>query len=151
MNVETKELYFSNVLIYENIMLREDWQEGVVILENFTLSEDIYRNGPVFFSVKSVDNEPKFGQFKYYLPINERAEFEKHPNFRFVPEYEVGKALVLRQASEEIDFQTAYSKVKDYANSKGIELEDIYYCFLLEVYEDIIIDVYVPIKRGDSN
>ncbi|SDC84634.1 protein of unknown function [Terribacillus halophilus] len=151
MTIETKELYFSNVLIYKNIMLKEDWQDGVVVMENFTLSEDIYRNGPVFFSVKSVDNEPKFGQFEYFLPINERVELEKHPNFRFEPEYEVGEALVLRQASEEIDFQTAYSKVKDYADSEGIELEDTYYCFLLEVYEDIIIDVYVPIKRGDSN
>jgi len=149
--IEAKQLYFSNVLIYKNTMLREDWQEGVVIMENFTLNEDIYRNGPVFFSVKPVENEPKFGLFEYFLPINEWVELEEHPNFRFEPEFKVEEALVLRQASEELDFQTAYTKVKDYAISAGIELEDTYYCFLLEVYEDIIIDVYVPIKRGDSN
>lgn len=151
MNIETKQLYFSNVLVYKNTMLREDWQEGVVVMENFTLNEEIYRNGPVFFSVKTVKNEPKFGQFEYFLPINEWVEIEEHPNFRFEPEFEVGEAFVLRQASEEIDFQTAYSKIKDYADSEDIELEDTYYCFLLEVYEDIIIDVYVPKKRGDSN
>ncbi|MFP7168910.1 DUF5085 family protein [Terribacillus sp. 7520-G] len=151
MTIEAKQLYFSNVLIYKNTMLREDWQEGVVIMENFTLNEDIYRNGPVFFSVKPVENEPKFGLFEYFLPINEWVELEEHPNFRFEPEFKVEEALVLRQASEELDFQTAYTKVKDYAISAGIELEDTYYCFLLEVYEDIIIDVYVPIKRGDSN
>ncbi|WP_366249419.1 DUF5085 family protein [Terribacillus aidingensis] len=151
MNLEIKQLYFTNVLIYKNTMLREDWQDGVVIMENFILNEDIYRNGPVFFSVKSVDNEPKYGQFEYYLPVNEWVELEGHPKFRFESEIEIGEALVLRQASEEMDFQTAYSKITEYADLKGIELEDSFYCFLLEVYEDIIIDVYVPIKRGDSN
>ncbi|WP_249275000.1 hypothetical protein [Terribacillus saccharophilus] len=52
MNIETKQLYFSDVLVYKDTMLREDWQEGVVVMENFMLNEDIYRNGPVFFQLK---------------------------------------------------------------------------------------------------
>lgn len=151
MKLEIKHLYFTNVLVYKNTMLREDWQDGVVVMENFILNEDIYRNGPIFFSVKSLENEPKFGEFQYFLPINEWVELEEHPKFRFEPEFEIEEALVLRQASEEIDFQVAYSKIVEYADLEGIELEDTFYCFLLEVYEDIIIDVYVPIKRGDSN
>lgn len=31
---------------------------------------------------------------------------------------------------------------------KNIAIEDIFYCVLLEVYGDIIIDLYVPIKKS---
>ncbi|WP_424475012.1 DUF5085 family protein [Oceanobacillus kimchii] len=148
MAIEKSQIHFTNLLVYEKVMLRSNWQDGVAVMEDFTLNEDIYRNGPIFFSVESIENEPKFGKFTYFLPINEEVTLSEHPNFRFVKEFVVDDALLLRQATEEVDFHTAYEKIRTFAVSENIKLNDTFYCFILEVYEDIIIDVHVPLKQG---
>lgn len=67
-------------------------------MEDFTLIKDIYQNGPIFFSVAPEENEDKFGNFTYYLPINERAKLEEDSNFSFLDKLYIEEALVLRQA-----------------------------------------------------
>ncbi|WP_405101057.1 hypothetical protein [Oceanobacillus sp. FSL H7-0719] len=63
MNIEVRPLIFDNLLVYETKQLRTEWQEGLFLMEDITLTEDIYKNGPVFFSVTSEKNEDKFGHF----------------------------------------------------------------------------------------
>ena len=121
-------------------------------MEDFTLIKDIYQNGPIFFSVAPEENEDKFGNFTYYLPINERVKLEEDPNFSFLDKLYIEEALVLRQADQEVDFHAAYRKVKDHAHHHNISLENTFYCVLLEVYDEYIIDLYVPVKkRGDQS
>lgn len=146
MKFEIRSLKFNKLLVYETKQLRTDWQEGIFLMEDFTLTADIYKNGPVFFSVQSEENEDKFGHFTYYLPINETVSLDDETHFRFIEDLCIDEALVLRQADQEVDFYSAYRKVKEYAIDNRIELEDKFYCVLIEVYGDIIIDIYVPIK-----
>ena len=151
MNIEIRPLIFDNLLVYETKQLRTEWQEGLFLLEDFTLTEDIYKNGPVFFSVTSERNEDKFGHFTYYLPINDGVTLEEESHFQFHEAFIVESALVIRQADQELDFHRAYQKLKDYASRENIQIEDTYFVVLLEVYGDIIIDLYVPIQeRGDE-
>lgn len=64
----------------------------------------------------------------------------------------IEEALVLRQVDQEVDFHVAYRKVKDHAHHHNISLENTFYCVLLEVYDEYIIDLYVPVKkRGDQS
>lgn len=151
MTIEVRSLIFDNLLVYETKQLKEDWQEAFFMMEDFTLNHEIYKNGPVFFSVAPEINEKKFGHFTYYLPIDSPVQLVDEKDFRFEENFHIEAALVLRQADAAIDFQTAYQKVKDYAFEHKIELEDTYYCLLLEVYDEYIIDLYVPMKmRGDT-
>lgn len=151
MNFEIRSLIFDNLLLYETRQLRAEWQEGIFRMEDFTLTKDIYQNGPILFSVAPEKNEKKFGNFTYYLPINEEVELEEHPNFRFLNQLKIDKAIVLRQADQQIDFHAAYKKVQEYAKKKKITITDTFYCVLLEVYGEYIIDLYVPIeKRGEA-
>lgn len=152
MKIENRSLIFDNLLVYETRQLREDWQEGFFLMEDFTLLEGIYKNGPVFFSVAPEKNEDKFGYFTYYLPISEPVRLADETDFRFSEKLYIEDALVLRQADEAVDFHVAYQKVKDFATENAIPLEDTFYCVLLEVYGEFIIDLYVPIKvRSDES
>ena len=69
LNIEIRPLIFDNLLVYETKQLRTKWQEGLFLMEEFTLTEDIYKNGPVFFSVTS---ELKFESVgEYFNHIND--------------------------------------------------------------------------------
>jgi len=113
-------------------------------MKDFPLAEGVYQNGPVFFSVQPEVGEDKFGSFTYYLPINEEVKLSSNDNFTYLEHFELEDALVLRQADQETDFQTAYEKLKGYAEKENIPLEDTFYVVMLEVYDDYIIDLYVP-------
>ncbi|WP_054950397.1 DUF5085 family protein [Numidum massiliense] len=152
MKIEQRPLIFDNVIVYETRQLKKDWQEGIFILEDFPLTRDIYQNGPVFFSVSPEDGKAEFVHFTYYLPINVPISLSDETHFRFEEQFRIDDALVLRQADEAVDFYDAYDRVKQYASEQQIELEDTYYCVLLKVFDDIIIDLYVPIReRGDQS
>src|SRR5699024_163162 len=124
---------------------------GVFMMEEVPLALDVYKNGPIFFSVRPEKNEEKFGHFTYYLPLNEEVTLEDETYFQYQEKFEVKDALVLRQADQTVNFQAAHEKVINYAKKNNIELEETFYCVLIEVYNDLIIDLYVPIKqRGEQ-
>lgn len=151
MRYEIRSLTFDHVLTYQTRQLRKEWQEGILFMEDFELIKDIYQNGPVFFSVEPEQDEEGFGNFTYYLPMNEAVVVEEDPHFAYLPQLHIEEAVVLRQAEQTIDFHAAYDKVKQYAKDSGIDLEETFYCVLLEVYGEYIIDLYVPVKnRGDG-
>lgn len=152
MKFEKKSLIFDYVITYQTRQLRTDWQEGILLMEDFTLTKNIYQNGPIFFSVESELNERHFGRFTYYLPINEEVILGENPHYGFLKQFRLKDALVLRQADQEVDFHVAYEKLKQYAKEQKISLENKFYCVLLNVYGDYIIDLYVPvIKAGEQH
>lgn len=151
MGIEIRPLIFNNLLVYKTSQLKEDWQESYYMMEDFTLAMDLYKNGPIFFSVTPVKNEEHFGHFTYYLPISAPVNLSGEKEFSYQKDFRLSKALCLRQADQELDFYTAHQKVIDYARHHNIDIADNYYCVLLEVYDEIIIDLYVPIKGESEN
>ncbi|NCG67879.1 hypothetical protein GWJ21_07915 [Bacillus coagulans] len=147
MKIEKRPLLFDNVLVYETTQLKEDWTESYLMMEGLPLLENVYQNGPVFFSVAPVEGEEKFGHFTFYLPINLPVQTNNEKPVHFQERFELNNALCLRQADEELDFYAAYEKVKKYAEKENIKLKDIYYIVLLEVFDDVLIDLYVPIEE----
>ena len=104
-----------------------------------------------FFSVAPEERGEEHGHFTYYLPINEAVRLSDETDFRYLDRFQIERALVLRQANEEIDFSAAHQKLKRYATENNIEIEDTYYCVLLEVYDEYMVDLYVPLKEwGDD-
>ncbi len=147
MNVEMRTLMFDHLLVYETTQAKEDWLDGFGMMENFILTEEIYKNGPVFFSVAANQEQVGKDHFTYYLPINEAVRLSDETDFRYLDHFKIDNALVLRQANEEADFSTAYQNLKAYAAEHKIEIEDTYYCVMLEVYGEYIIELFVPIKE----
>ncbi|WP_042221351.1 DUF5085 family protein [Oceanobacillus manasiensis] len=150
MKVETRAVQFDHLLVYKTTQLRENWQDGLNVLEDVSLVEGIYQNGPIFFSVNPAAGEKKFGQFTYYMPINGAVKLENEPDFHFERDFYVEEALVMRQADLALDFYAAKEKIEVYAKQNKIQLNETFYCVLLEVYGDIVIDLYIPVRnRGD--
>ncbi|ENH96043.1 hypothetical protein J416_12989, partial [Gracilibacillus halophilus YIM-C55.5] len=84
--------------------------------------------------------------------INGAVQLEDESDFRFERDFYVEEALVMRQADQALDFYEARDQLKMYAEEQNMPLEDTFYCVLLEVYGDIIIDLYIPLqKRGESS
>ncbi|MFJ7970338.1 DUF5085 family protein [Psychrobacillus sp. NPDC096389] len=150
MGIEMCSLVFENVLTYEVEQKKADWQESIYMLEDFTLNKDVYRNGPLCFSFEQSPTDEKSGRFTYYLPISSPVVLSNEEDFSFQDILVLERALILRQADQEMDFYAAYEKIKSYASARGIKLAETYYCVLLEVYGDYIIDLYVPVVgQGD--
>src|SRR5699024_8785705 len=143
---EIRSLVFDKLLTYETKKLRTDWQESIFIMEDYTLAVGLYKIRRIIFSVAPEEIEMRYGHFTYYLPINDTVTLEENEHFSFIDSLHIVEALVLRQADQLVDFHADYEKVKGYAVEQDIPLEDTFYCVLLEVYGDYIIDLHVPVK-----
>jgi hypothetical protein len=140
-------LIFDHLITYKVKQIKEKWQEGIFLMEDFPLNHEVYQNGPVFFSFEAEQQGSDVGTFTYYLPINEAVGLKEGTDFDVLERLYVEKSLVLRQADEEVDFNVAYQKVKDYAFEHDIAIEETFFCVLLEVYGELIIDLYIPVKE----
>lgn len=144
--MEIRSLQFDHLITFQMRDVKENWLEGVKVIEDFPLNHEIYKNGPVFFSFEA-DSTGNEGLFTYYLPINEAVEFDEDvTDFAYLNQFRLDRALLLRQAQEEVDFSAAYEKIQDYAKGQNLPTEDSFICVLLEVYGEYMIDLYVPLK-----
>jgi hypothetical protein len=146
MAIEIHSLIFDNLITYEIEEKKENWQEAIFMLEDFALNKDVYKNGPILFSFEQSLDDVDSGHFTYFMPISGPVGLQEGIGYSFRDQLFIPNALELRQAEQELDFYAAYEKVKSYAVEHTIELDDTYYCVLLEVYGDYMIDLYVPIK-----
>ncbi|PLR95919.1 hypothetical protein [Bacillus sp. T33-2] len=150
--MEVRSLQFDCLFVYRRHGLKEKWQEGLYYLEDLELNQEVYKNGPVFFSFKSDQNDPERGEFTYYLPINGPVVVKEDADFEYVDSLHIEKALVLRQADQEANFTAAHEKMRIFASKEGIPLDQTYYCVMLDVYGEIIIDLYIPmLERRDAS
>ncbi|OIK13882.1 DUF5085 family protein [Bacillus sp. MUM 13] len=150
MPILEKPLLFDHVLTYKTRLPKDEWGDGILYLEDFMLNIEVYQSGPVFFSFQPEKSDSQEGEFTYYLPINNSVELNEQEEVQFFDQFAIESALVLRQANDEEDFQAAYKKIQEYAITNNIQLEDTYYCVLLDVYGEYMIDLYVPIKDADT-
>lgn len=146
--MKIRTLQFDHLITFRTRDIKENWLEGVKVMEDFTFNHEIYKNGPVFFSFEADSKRGNEGIFTYYLPINEKVEFEEGiTDFAYLETFRLGRSLLLRQAHEEVDFNAAQKKIRDYAKKQNIPTDDAFVCVLLEVYGEYMIDLYVPLKE----
>ncbi|MEK4523007.1 DUF5085 family protein [Psychrobacillus sp. FSL W7-1493] len=151
MGIELCALMFENLLVYKTEGKKESWQEGIYYLDDIALSKDVYRNGPLFFSYKGNDTDQTLGEFTYYLPISSPVEVTEDSDFTFQKDFKLDRALLLRQADEKLDINIAFAEVQAFSNENNLEIEDYFYCILLNVYGEYIVDLYAPLKsQGDE-
>ncbi|MBO0589717.1 hypothetical protein [Sporosarcina sp. E16_8] len=147
MEIDIRSLQFDNCLRYETRQKKEDWLIPFNKLEDFIVSQEIYKNGPIFFSVNFNQEE----DFTYYLPINASVQLPEETDFSFQDSFKLEKALFLRQAVGVMDVNVAVQKLKDYADFNEIKLEDTYFFVVHELYDDYIIDLFCPILEAGGD
>ncbi|MEI3613191.1 hypothetical protein [Pseudogracilibacillus sp. SO30301A] len=75
MKIETRTLQFDHLLTYETELPREDWQDGVFIMNDVQLGLELYKNGSIFFSAEPIKDNSNL-HFTYFLPLNEEVELD---------------------------------------------------------------------------
>ena len=149
MKIEVRPLAFDHLITMKTKRLKSDWQEPYHEMEEFILNEELYKNGPVFFSFEKDGDDEEKGFFTYYLPISGPAETREDSEFNYLAKFRLEQALALRQADQEIDINEAEKKLRHYALKQNIILDDKVFYVLLDVYGEFIIDLYIPISdRG---
>lgn len=149
MKIIEKSFGFKHLLCYEKLAERENWAEPFKNLEKIVIFNGVYRTGPMFFSVDPVKGESKYGKFTYYVPVNTSIKLKEEGNgFEVKNNFEVRNALCVRFSDS--NFGESYKRLREYAEEKELKLSDRFYCMCLEVYGELLIDVYAPIvSRGD--
>lgn len=151
MGIELCALMFENLLVYQAEGEKDNWQEGIYYLEDIALSKDVYRNGPLFFSYKEKVDNSGLIEFTYYLPISSQVEVTEDSDFTFQKDFKLDRALLLRQADEMLNINVAFDEIKSFSNENNMEIENYFYCVLLNVYGEYIVDLYAPLKsQGDE-
>lgn len=146
--MELRSLQFDHLITFQTKDRRENWLEGVKVMEDFPFNHEVYKNGPVFFSFEADPNQGDEGLFTYYLPINDQVDFEENiTDFAYLDTFHLDRSILMRQAQEEVDFRAAYKKIREYAKAQNLTTEDSFVCVLLEVYGEYMIDLYVPLKE----
>lgn len=150
MKIEIRPLAFDHLITLETKRLKSEWQEPYYEMEEFILNEELYKNGPVFFSFNKDGEAEGQGLFTFYLPISGPAELKEESEFGYLGQFRLEQALVLRQADQETDINEAEKKLRQYALKQNIVLDDTVFCVLLDVYGEYIIDLYIPIKERSA-
>jgi Domain of unknown function (DUF5085) len=145
MQIYENSFAFTNVLTLERTSLKGEWMSPFYDLERIVIGNGIYQDGPIFFSIEPVENEEKFGHFKYYVPLNTPIDLKQDGSeFSFEEEVIVENALFVRHINQEEDLDTVYQRMKRYAEENNIKIATRFYCVCLELYGDYVCDIFVP-------
>ncbi|EFR98508.1 Uncharacterised protein [Listeria ivanovii subsp. londoniensis] len=144
--VEQSGFQFDHCLTYTRTDKIENWFLPFEDLEKIALMNDIYQTGPIFFSMKEVEGERNYREFKYYLPINEKIEIETEQDLFGYESVKVDHALKVRDI-DNTNLQEMQESITNYAKEQNFEMEQELYCIFLDVYNDVIFDFYAPLRN----
>ncbi|WP_086314730.1 hypothetical protein A5821_002343 [Enterococcus sp. 7F3_DIV0205] len=146
MKIEQRPLYMKNLINFSREILPKEWETGLNTLQVLELNEGLYQSGPLFFSIKDIqDHEEK--SFTFYMPINWATEIPPElDSLTFTEELSIRNAVMLRQADNEDNFLAAREKIEQYAKENQITLEDTSYVICTDVFGEYVLDIYIPIK-----
>lgn len=115
-------------------------------LKGTLLENGLYSTGPVILKTGFCDHN--FCNAEIMLPICTRLEIDDKHNLFFinrlaVPECYMKRMFVLEEGLE----SCLHSFIEEIENNQ-LPYEETFYIILIEVFGEIILDIYVPVKKG---
>lgn len=144
MMIKEKQLCFNHLIkikrLDENILDIEDGMQG--LLANY----GVYINGPII--IQSLpSNEELEVKINYFIPINQKLNIQSTEEMEYVAELRK-KCLYFRVLDSKPEaIQQQMSELFEYADKEGYEILDPPYQCLINVYGEIIVDVYLPVQQ----
>lgn len=113
----------------EIVSNEEEWEDDLLAIKEFFISEEIYTTGPVIFT-KEVAG---LGEYKFvvYIPLNAPIDPIPELNISYEPLLDVLPTISHKCFYEE-EFEGVYDEIKNAAHEKDITLEnsDFYHVLL---------------------
>ncbi|WP_314067548.1 DUF5085 family protein [uncultured Vagococcus sp.] len=151
MAIERTSLEMVNIVRVSDLLKIDEWERGITFLKESELNIDTYQNGPLFFSIEEVDGEKEYGNFDFYMPVNQVIEILDNDDVAFVSNILVEDAFSLRFVGGDFDFKSRYQEIKLVAEENDLKVKKIAYFVLTEVYHgEYIFDIFVPIINGSD-
>jgi hypothetical protein len=142
MRLEKMPLIMPNVVKLSMELTEDSIDSGFDKMRNIEFQENVYNVAAVIFKLSELDKDKSVRKVEFYMPISEIPE-----NFPYetIKVFEINNTIVLRQADLEDNLEEARKKIANYALKKyNCELSDEMYCVNYDIYNETLIDVYIP-------
>lgn len=144
MRLEKMPLIMPNVVRQSMNLSKTDFDKGFEKMYSIEARENVYNIDIMIFKLSESDKDNTIRNIEFYMPISEIPE-----NFPYetIKVFEIDNTIVLRQADLEDNLEEARRKIADYALEEyNSELCDEMYCVNYDIYNETLIDVYIPMK-----
>lgn len=141
MNIKRKPLEFHNVVKRNVSEKGYDLMELAEVRMNL-MQKDVFINGPLIIEGKWGE-----GPVNILVPTSAEIEFVEHTEFSFEKDFRCDDGIYYRNGADEFNEQAMNVFMHKVAEDLGVELEENYYCVVLNVYGGKLYDVYAPIKK----
>lgn len=141
MNLKRKPLEFHNI-IRRNISEENYAINELAELRMNLMQKNVFITGPMIV-------EGKWGEgfVNLLIPTSAEIEFVENTEFSFDKVLRCDDGIYFRTGEEEFDEEAMAVFMKKVTEDLKVELEEQYYCIILNVYGGQLYDIYAPIKK----
>lgn len=128
-----------------NMQLSEDqFQQGFDKMRSIEYEQNVYRIAPLFYKISEKDRHKDVRDIVFYMPISEiPSDFP----YDTVELFKIDNCIEMRQADLEPNLTTVRQKITEYAKEQyDAELSSDMYCIYVDLYNEVLIDVYIPMS-----
>ncbi len=155
MAVKRGKLEFQNVLSMKTNCYKREWGDRVKEFKRFIIDNDLFVTGPFMIRWEETNKDTEKTEMTIYFPIYHRISLTEDKVFYFQDKFCIPDGIKIRHM--EIDEQDDKEGVKStelildvIAEKMGVQLQKPYYYIYLPVYGEYVIDIYAPIREGES-
>lgn len=141
MNIKRKPLEFHNV-VKRNISNGQYKLEELAEVRLNMMQKGVFITGPLI-----IEGKWKDGYKNLLVPTSAEIEFVEHTEFSFEKVLRCDDGIYYRNGAEEFNEEAMCVFIHKIAEDLNVELEENYYCVVLNVYGGKIYDIYAPIKK----
>lgn len=144
MRLEKMSLVTPNVVIQTMDLAEEEFYLGLEKMRSIEFKENVYNDSSIIFKLSEKDKDKEIRTVEFYMTISEIPD--KFP-YETVNLLQVDNTILLRQADLEEGLEAARKKIATFALARyGKELEDDTYCVQYNIYNEPLLEVYIPMK-----
>ena len=131
-------------LIIHNLLLTKVGNEAEIIplansLKKHIIKQDFYPTGPTIYTYEKNEG------YRVGVTVNTGVILEEENVLSFQEKIELPNCIYVRVFDEDMD--NVYEKMYEYAKENNLKvIDNIFYHVLLDVYGEVIIDVYLQVE-----
>lgn len=149
MKIKRKPMSFHNVLSISQTVKTGKWYGLALALREYMIKNELYPTGPVFYQTVARDEETTL--YTVYMPLQAPAELEEGSSFEFLAELSFEEGLLFRHPDIDESIELSYRVLETCAKVNKLHLQPPFFNLYLDVYGDGVIDIYAPIKKGETS
>lgn len=144
MRIEKMSLIAPNVVIQTMDLAEEEFSLGFEKMRSIEFKENVYSDSSLIFKLSEKDRGKKTRTVDFYMTISEIPDNFSYDTSKLL---QIDDTIVLRQADLEDNLEEARKKIADFALERyGKELADETYCVQYNIYNEPLLEVYIPMK-----